>query len=352
MKERNSNIELLRIICMIFIIGGHLIMYHEGGAIVGSTGYYISNIMRSFFMCAVNTFVLISGYFGVKFNVKKLIKLDINTITYSVGIFIIMVLLGIHQVDIKKDILLFIPVVTKRYWFISIYFVLCIISPILNKFIDYIEEYKLKTVIIVMISLFYVLPTILYSINAPTITEDSGYGIINFICLYIIGRYIKCYKVNHKKKSLYLGIYLLAVGSLFLSNHVLSKLLGFYFNAFISYDTVFNLLAAYGLFMLFLNINIKSKLINILSQYSLAVYIIHMQPTVSKYLFVDLLKINSFQGLRYIISICIIPIIIYLSCWCIEFIRVKLFNKIEDKAINIIFNKFSLKVIEEKITLI
>lgn len=352
MKERNSNIELLRIICMIFIIGGHLIMYHSVDFTIGTSDYYISNIMRSFFMCAVNTFVIISGYFGIKFNLKKLIKLDIKVIAYSVGILIVMVILGIHQVDIKKDILLFIPVATKRYWFISIYFVLCIISPILNKFIDVIEQCKLKMVIIVITSLFYILPTILYCINAPTITGDSGYGIINFISLYIIGRYIKYYNVNNKKKGIYLNIYILSVGSLFLANHVLSKVFGFYFNTFISYDTIFNLFAAYGLFMFFLNINIKSRVINALSKNSLAVYIIHMQPIFSKYLFIDLLKVTSLQGFGYIISIFTIPIVIYLSCWCIEFIRVKVFNEIEDKIIGIIFDKFSLKVIEEHISLI
>lgn len=46
-KVRNSNIELLRIVCMCFVIGSHTIMQYKSVEI-GTAEYYIGNILRSF----------------------------------------------------------------------------------------------------------------------------------------------------------------------------------------------------------------------------------------------------------------------------------------------------------------
>ncbi len=72
-KQRASSFELLRILCMLFVIGGHLIgkgmqitydstLYGEG------EDYSLSRLLYSFCIVAVSTFVLISGYFSIKFN--------------------------------------------------------------------------------------------------------------------------------------------------------------------------------------------------------------------------------------------------------------------------------------------
>lgn len=341
MKEnRNSNIELLRIICMCFIIAGHVIMMYSGD-VLGTNEYYISNILRSFFIVAVNCFVIISGYFGIKLNIRKLIKMNIQVVFYSIVIFLITIIFGIHEVNLKKDILLLFPVITKRYWYITIYFVLCIISPLLNIVIEKLNRNQFKCILITAISMFYVLPTISYCINSPTITADSGYGIVNFICLYFIGRYIRLYYKDNKSKVFYGIGFILSSVSLFLANHLLTLIFGFYFNSFLSYDTIFVLTSAYTLFMLFKNIQLKSNIINKLAKYCIVAYIIHMHPTFIDYLFNNIFNIQNYSGVGYITIILIIPIILYLISWLIEWIRVRLFDNIENKIIyNVLKNNF------------
>ncbi|MCD2502886.1 acyltransferase family protein [Clostridium sp. NSJ-145] len=178
--QRNSNFELLRIICIILVICGHITMYNGTLGQIGTINYYIGNIIRSFCMVAVNCFILISGYFGIKFSLKKLIKLECIVVFHTLLLFILAVIFKIHTISFKEDILLLMPVLTKRYWFITIYIALCVISPILNLIVNVITKEQYKKILIISIIMFYILPTFLYTINAPTITGDSGYGIINF----------------------------------------------------------------------------------------------------------------------------------------------------------------------------
>lgn len=334
---RNCNIELLRILCMCFIIAGHVIMKYPADDI-GTVEYYISNILRSFFMVSVNCFIIISGYFGIRLNIKKLLKMSMQVSFYVISIYIILVCFRIHNIEIKKDILLLFPILTKQYWYITIYFVLCLISPILNIVVNNISKKQFKTMLIIITLIFYVLPTFLYPINAPTITGDSGYGIINFICLYFIGRYIKLY-YNEQKNSAYYAVgYVISSLLLFLSNHILTVIFGFYFNSFISYDTIFLLISAFMLFMTFNKMSIKSNIISNLSKYCLAAYVIHMHPRFTSYLFDNIFNISTYSGVGYILIIFIIPIIVYTVSWIIEFIRVKLFSNLEDKIIEKIIN--------------
>lgn len=75
-KNRNSNLELLRIVCMLFIICHHWIVF-----ILDNCGYhvplgdtkqdYTSVFLNSFFIIGVNCYVLISGYFGIKLSKKS-----------------------------------------------------------------------------------------------------------------------------------------------------------------------------------------------------------------------------------------------------------------------------------------
>ena len=58
---RHSNFELLRIICMLFIILGHISGLHRGSLDFSSFDYWGDFIFMTFVCVAVNTFVLLSG---------------------------------------------------------------------------------------------------------------------------------------------------------------------------------------------------------------------------------------------------------------------------------------------------
>ena len=100
-NERNSNLELLRIISIIMIIILHY--FNFGGFIKtlkgGEVNYYIVHILESACIIAVNIFVLISAYFlSVKSvpKISKVIRLQFLAYFYG-GILFLASILFFHN---------------------------------------------------------------------------------------------------------------------------------------------------------------------------------------------------------------------------------------------------------------
>ena len=327
MKKRESNYELLRIILMLLIIVGHLLLNSERLGTIGTKEYYITNIMRSFTVFGVNGFILLSGYFGINLNYKKLIRLDIKIVFYTWIFWIIGIISGIHQINIIKDILLIFPVITKRYWFITDYFVLCILSPFLNKFIRSLDREELKKLLLIGGIIFYVIATFCFMINADQIVNDSGYVMINFIYLYFIGFYLKHYYEDKHDSIFYFATYGIISIMLFMVNWSMTKINGFYFDSLISYNTIFVLGGAISLFLAFKNLKVPTNtIINRSAAACLSIYVIHTNPTTSQFMFCNILKINQITGIKLIPVILAQACLIYVICYLIDIIVDKIFS--------------------------
>lgn len=86
-KKRNGNIELLRMVCMCMIILLHAL--HKGDLLVRiyevpGVNPYIAWLLESFSVCAVDTFMLISGYYmsRSRFKLGRLIELVSMVLLY------------------------------------------------------------------------------------------------------------------------------------------------------------------------------------------------------------------------------------------------------------------------------
>ena len=76
MKQRASNIELLRIFSMMMIMVLHFIVHVlNNDAPVGTTEWALWNANKVLTISATSIFVLISGYFGIRFTFRKLLSL-------------------------------------------------------------------------------------------------------------------------------------------------------------------------------------------------------------------------------------------------------------------------------------
>lgn len=296
-------------------------------------GYYAGNIVRSFCIIAVNCFVLVSGYFGIKMKVKRIFQLGSVVWFWGITGLLLATVTGIHVLSIQTDILSFFPIITKRNWFVTTYIVLYLLSPVLNFVIEKLNKRQFQSLLVLMVVIFYLIPTIAYSLNAPTVTLDSGYGIVNFVCLYFIGRYIKIYLGDIKR--IYVGIgYLFSSFLLFSANHIMSVLLGFYFNTYISYDTIFCLAGAVCLFLWFRGLSFQSKMINQIAGYSFAAFVIHTSPFYGDVVFKKAALISEKSVLSYVLVLFITPFLIYGVSIGLEFLRKRLFGKMENTVIN------------------
>lgn len=320
--ERFSNFEALRIVCMLFIVAGHLIMWHDFHS--ETIDRVISCGIRPFFMVAVNCFVLISGWFGIKYSFKKILTLN-NTLTFWVFVLGALAIWGgLHEIFLRKDILMVVPLITKKYWFITIYVALCLLAPYLNILVDAISRKEFKRLLITCICLFVILPSVGALFNFESVTADSGYGIVNFMLLYLLGRYMRLHRKPQKSEWLYLGMYLASMTACGLFQIVYSRLLGFEFTTFISYDTFFVFVGAVALFCAFSRMTFSNKWINTLATACFAVYIIHIHPWIGGWAFEDLLGMKDISDGWFMIYLFVVPCITYLGCFLLEQIRIYL----------------------------
>ena len=337
MINRQSNFELLRIICMLMVVGGHILISQSKMTEIGEMDYYIGNIYRSFAISAVDVFILITGYFGIHFDVRKIMRIQSQVFFYSLSIFLICCIIQIHQIEIKKDVLLVFPIIFQRYWFITIYVLLLLICPLINRILKQLNQNQYTFLVLLICIVFYVWPTISYSVAAPAITKDSGYGIVNFVMLYIFGRYIhKCLPEKYISIKIWFILLILSIGLMYSANSMMTYFLGFYYQQYISYDSIFCLFVAVSLFMLFRSIKFKSNIINFLAKNCFATYIIHAHPIIWNFYWAkDTGIINhNLHGIELILWLLFVPMGIYIVCWFFEEIRIMMFRKVENMLLN------------------
>ena len=180
--NRQSNIELLRIIAMVMVIVLHVL--NHGGIrdvyMFGTVGHWLFWLIFSLCFVAVNIFVLITGYFmsisQMKFS--RLLKLSIQVETYSLICFFVSVILFRQKIGLDEIFKYVLPLTSNSYWFASAYAILIALAPLLNQLIKSMSQKVHILSIILLLLLFSVVPSIAFwSRNILT----DGY---NFIWCY------------------------------------------------------------------------------------------------------------------------------------------------------------------------
>ena len=266
-KERNSSIEMLRILSMLGIV-----IMHTNGAVMehgSGTGFAWTQIENGIFNAGVSIFVLISGYFGIRRSIQKLIELESTVILYAV----LSALVGCYfgKATILSIIKAFIPVSTNCYWFISCYILLMIFSPYINRAIDSMSELQHRQLLLLMSAVFLVAPTVIYY----SVLGGGGKNVINMLLLYFLGSYIKKYSLDERfdKKSL-LKILIATTALNVLLNSLISIATGGKPHIPFARDcSVFIVIEAAALMMFFMKVEFHSDFINRVAKHVFAVYL-------------------------------------------------------------------------------
>lgn len=334
-KSRQSNFELLRIISMLLIVIFH---FSDWGEIIKITEPLNNKFFGEFINIGgnlgVNLFVLISGYFLIdsKFKMKKLLKIILEVWTYSVGISLICFVFNIGDLKTKSLLQSILPISYNMYWFATTYIGMYILFPTINKFLNTTNYKEHINIIIILGIMLSVIPTFI-----PR-AKPFNSNLMWFIYMYIIAAYIKKYDIkfiNNNKKNL--TIIALTTLLLFMLS-VIITLIGLKIKFFSNFVEHFNnmyslpmLILSISVFIYFKNINIKNnKIINIFARSSFAVYLIHINVLIRRYLFTDILILQNFYDKNTLILagyVFISSISIYLICIVIDILRIKLIEE-------------------------
>lgn len=263
-KERNSSLEILRLICIF-----HVVFWHSAGPYLNQISG--SNLGDALIINAItnNTnliFMLISGYFGIRFNLEKLIKLDLCIIFYDL---LFMFLTG--NFGLKTLITCFLPITFENHWFVSCYFVIALFSGFLNRIPEALSRTSFRNLLLLLLFVFYVMPTVFFH----ELIEDTGKGVVCMTIMYLAGRYIRLYlSERHFRKDrlaiLFFGN-LLVISTL---NLALTTASGTFMGMYCRDNSIFIVVNAVCAFLFFREFYISIPLINHLSQSVVFLYCI------------------------------------------------------------------------------
>lgn len=296
-KERDSNLELFRIITMILIIAHH---YVVNSGLTGTNGlvYTAPLSLHSQFLLilgawgkiGINCFVFITGYFMCKSNIsaKKFAKLVFQILFYRIIIHTVFWVVGYDSFSLKKLILILIPIREIGTDFISTYLVFFLFIPFLNIFIRNINE--IQHIKVILLCLFTY--TFFGSFHKVTMNYVSW-----FIVLYLLSSYIRFYpkKVFFSKRIwgiLMVISIILVVVSVTMSTVLMTKgkkIWPYYF--VIDSNTFLALFTSLSSFMFFKNIKLKyNYYINLFGASTFGVLLIHANSSIMrKWLWKDFL---------------------------------------------------------------
>ena len=291
-KSRNVNMDLLRIVSMLLIVFLHSIDHSgvlENAENCGMAMYFYVRFTYMLCQVCVNIYVMLSGYFLVtsKFRLKKLVTLWMEAAFYSVVIRLIFMLAGARPFSIVSLVSCFAPILTGRYWFITIYVGLYLIFPFLNILIGAMDKKQHALLNICLFGLFSLWSSIHPSIAG--MNSGGGWGLAWFAVLYLAAAWLRLYYEPKGKAVRWLAVFV-TIPVLVALAQVVSNLLGIgifqtILKNWFRYDSAPVYLMTMGLFVGFLNIRVGNEKwadgIRFVAPLTFGVYLIHAHADVS-----------------------------------------------------------------------
>lgn len=220
-----------------------------------------------------------------------------------------------------------VPFFKGNRWFVETYIILIILAPFLNKVLCLLNRDSYRILLMVQLSIF----SVWYSIGLSAPLLDDGYGIINFITLYMIGAYLRLYAKDMQFYECKRYKFLLLFICLSLVTFVMS-----YFTNPYGYAYITNILGATILFIYFMKWNIgEIKIINKISNAAFDVYFVHSDKNTSLLLIYELLGARLVADTPWmIVHILFVIVIIWGLGWCMCQFRKQLFRFSVDRILD------------------
>lgn len=332
MQKRNSAIEMIRIIAMMFIIIGHLAAHGilkvtaENSLEIWRGGATYNKLFAILLMpggrVGVALFFMISGYFQICKATVSLRKVVGETVFYSVFLQISALILKAGSLgNIARG---FFPVASGSWWYVSSYVLLMLCSPAINEYYLKLSKKQKKKVILLVWIFLYTMPYIL---------NLQYYGLERGVLFYLIGAYLRIEVDLEKIKTLRSQL-VLAFVSLWMSYVPLgyiyytgtNKPLGVIVDGII-FNGVIIVGCATLLFMFFVSAkDYCNKTINTIAKSTFGIYLLH-DNMYRNFIWEDLLKMpDHFQSVLFPVIAVGSAIFIFMSCFMIDYMREQLFN--------------------------
>lgn len=289
-------------------------------------------------------FFLLAGYFlaNKAFKFERIKKLAKQTWFYSVSISLVVLAVAVFGITAQYGYNLhltfaelakaFLPIVTGRYWFITTYIIVILISPCLNMLLKKLSKEQFKTGLIVAIGVFYLL-TMLGLNYEPNINFNMIGHLLQYGLTYVLGVYFALHPPQLKRRALYPMFLVYAVIVFW----------ALYSNIYLPDGMVISNIrtdwlpfaGAVLMFLLFRSFKMPNiRIINSIAACVFPIYLIHEHPYVWVILNKHILDLQSLMGTRWVYLFpWLSGILVFTACLLIELTRKKIVSIYDKKRL-------------------
>ncbi len=341
-KQRDSNLELFRIITMLLIVASHYVVYGASYDGTLSWRFMFMLLFGAWGKTGINCFVLITGYFMCKSQItlKKFLKLVLEICFYSTAIYLVFALVGYTNFSLKSMFLAVIPFArTRGSVFVTCYPIFYLSIPFLNALVQNISEKTHFRLVVMSIAVFSIWASV------PTFEMPHEY-ILWFPILYFIASYIRLHPKKIFDNTKFWGIATAIIFLLAFASVICMTLLAYKFNKlnnaniryypyWFIYDSnkILALAVSVSAFLFFKNLKVRqSRFINAVAASTFGVLLLHDGcggGTIAQWLWYDVLKIvDVYNFSPYLVLHAIGSVLaVYIICTVIDQIRILLLEK-------------------------
>ena len=219
-KQRDSNVELFRIITMLLIVAHHYVVNSGLLEILSkdptNTKSLVYLIFGAWGKTGINCFVLITGYFMCRSNLtlRKYLKLLLEVYFYRFAIYALFFVFGRQTFSLPKLLMMLLPFSSITDGFTNCFLAFYLFIPFLNLAINAMNRKQHGLLVCLLLLIYTILETI------PKVYVTFNY-VTWFIVIYFIGAYLRLYSVawieHHSGRKLAATIVLAIVSIVFLA---------------------------------------------------------------------------------------------------------------------------------------
>lgn len=327
--ERNSSLELLRIICIFLIIAHHYCSHGGYAPFMAETlspGAVFVQSLGLFGRLSCSIFILISGFCMAEQKAdnhyRRIVPVMAEMVFYSLTIWLALLLVGGRPFSLGEAVNAFLPFF-RGNWYLVYYLVFYPFIPFINLFIRSLSQKTYGRLLLILYVVWSVVPTI-------TMHAWAFSNVDYFLVMYLTGAYIKLYvhgKTDYNNRW-NLAAALISALFLILSAVALDAIgLWLHDDAFIQnarYFREINMLPAVAmaisLFLYFSNFTFHNGAVNRIAGSVLGIYLIHDNELMRPLIWTRLWPNTDCLSAPYLHALCKI-LAVFLVCLAIDLLR-------------------------------
>lgn len=291
--KRVSGFELLRIICMFFIIMSHYLL-HGIEKVSHADVPQWSILIYPLAYVANNVFFLITGYFLHKtvFSFQKLVSLVVHILL--INYFLLCVnLLVFKEWSLSIIVRQVFPITSNLNWFLSIYVFIYAMGPFLKSLVLYLRENRKIFVSLVCFLLFF---NSILGFITPLNTYATS--MMEGVTIVLLGAWIEQNKVRIEA---FRPALLISAGyGLAIIFTLCLRFVAKFIPVLVNFDWHFRsnsspliILSAVGLVLLFGKMKFHSGIINVIASSIMTIYLVHDNGCFKNHIWFDFLHVQD-----------------------------------------------------------